>query len=191
MLLFFFFYVFAATTEQSSPKGPSGTKKTRDRENKQEPSNEDSKPKPRSTEGGESTRELREAAHIGRLRTREDHFQVREGGSRRRERLEVSRHALRYGPLGCNREDTQVATGQNRAHRRAEQWRIRRGLYARQLAHKVNQLVTAPTSNLSRRDDELEALSLRSQFRVFVVLIPDGLDEGRAVFDVRVEAPHS
>ena len=36
-----------------------------------------------------------------------------------------------------------------------------------------------------------EALSLRGQFRVFVVLIPDGLGESRAVFDVRVEALHS
>ena len=103
----------------------------------------------------------------------------------------MSRHALRYGPLGCNREDTPVATGQNRAHREAEQWRIRRGLDARQLAHKVNQLIIAPTSNLRRRDDELEALSLRGQFRLFLMLIPDGLGEGPAVFDVRVEAPHS
>ena len=70
-------------------------------------------------------------------------------------------------------------------------WREKRRLEARQLAHKVNQLVIAPTSNLRRRDDELEALSLRGQFRVFVVLIPDGLGEGRAVFDVRVEALHS
>ena len=103
----------------------------------------------------------------------------------------MSRHALRYGPLGCNREDTPVTTGQNRAHRRTEQWRIGRGLEARKLAHKVNQLVIAPTSNLRRRDDELEALGLRGQFRVFVVLIPDGLGEGPAVFDVRVEAAHS
>ena len=70
-------------------------------------------------------------------------------------------------------------------------WREKRRLEARQLAHKVNQLSTAPTSNLCRRDDELEALSLRGQFRLFLMLIPDGLGEGRAVFDVRVEAPHS
>ena len=113
------------------------------------------------------------------------------GEGRRSERLKLSRYALRYCPLGGNREDAPVATGQNRAHRRADQWRIRRGLQARQLAHKVNQLVIAPTSNFRRRDDELEALSLRGQFRVFVVLIPDGLGESRAVFDVRVEALHS
>ena len=91
-------------------------KEIRDHKNKQEPSPKDSNPKPRSAEGGKSTRELREAANIRRLKAREDHFQVREGEGRRRERLEVSRHALRYGPLGCNREDTPVTTGQNRAH---------------------------------------------------------------------------
>ena len=119
------------------PKDLQASKKTRNRETKQIHSTDDTTPGPRSARGGKAAPELREAAHVKRLRAREEHFQVRVGEGRGSERLQLSRYALRYCPLGGNREDAPITPGQNRTHGRTEQWRTRRSLLARELEHKV------------------------------------------------------